>query len=105
LLLAELPELLWQRLEKILADGGYSGDDFAFWIEDEYGVQWDVVLRPTQHKGFVLLPRRWVVERSLAWLGRYRRLAKDFEKLVENSAGLIYLASLHRLLRLLAPTD
>jgi putative transposase len=102
LLLAELPDPLWERLEKILADGGYAGDDFAFWVEDEYSLAWEVVLRPAQKKGFVLLPRRWIVERSFAWFGRYRRLAKDFEKLVENSAAMIYLASLHRLLRHLA---
>jgi putative transposase len=103
LLLEELPDPLWQRLEKVLADGGYSGDDFAFWVEDTYDLAWEVVLRPSHTNGFVLLPRRWVVERTFAWLGRYRRLAKDFEKLVDHSAGMIYLASLHRLLRHLAP--
>src|SRR5207248_338549 len=104
LLLDQVPERLWQRLDKILADGGYDGDDFAFWVEDEYGVALEISLRPTGVKGFVLLPRRWVVERTFAWLGRYRRLSKDFEKLLDNSAGMVYLASLHRLLNRLAPT-
>jgi putative transposase len=105
MLLEQLPDALWQRLEKILADGGYDGDDFAFWVEHEFGVVLELSLRPTGSKGFVLLPRRWVVERSFAWLGRYRRLSKDFEKLLENSAGMIYLASLHPLLTHLAPVS
>jgi putative transposase len=96
MVLEQLPEALWQRLEKILADGGYDGDDFAFWVEDEFGVVLEISLRPTGTKGFVLLPRRWVVERSFAWLGRYRRLSKDFEKLLENSAGMIYLRVGHK---------
>lgn len=103
LLLEQLPEALWQRLEKILADGGYDGEAFAAWVEDEYEVVWEIALRPTGSKGFVLIPVRWVVERSFAWLSRYRRLSRDFEKLVENSAGMVYLASLHRLLNRLAP--
>ncbi len=102
-LLAQLPEPLWQRLEKILADGGYDGAAFAAWVEEEYGVVWEVVLRPAGSPGFVLLPVRWVVERSFAWLGRYRRLSRDFEMLIENSAGFVYLASLHRLLNRLVP--
>jgi putative transposase len=101
--LKQLPERLWQRLTKILADGGYDGDDFAFWVEDECGVEMEISLRPSGAKDFVLLPVRWVVERTFAWLGRYRRLSKDFERLVENSSGLIYLASLHRRLNRLAP--
>jgi putative transposase len=103
LVLEQLPDELWERLEKILADGGYDGD-LEFWVEDTFdGVTLDIVLRPTDKKGFVLIPQRWVVERSFAWLGRYRRLAKDFEQLVQNSAGMVYLASIHRLLRRLAP--
>ncbi len=102
-LLIQVPEALWQRLEKILADGGYDGDEFAFWVEDVCGVELEISLRPSGAKGFVLLAVRWVVERTFAWLGRYRRLSKDFERLVEHSAGMIYLASLHRLLNRLAP--
>jgi putative transposase len=103
LLLEQVPEPLWTRLEKILADGGYDGEDFAAWVEEAYGIVWEISLRPTGSKGFVLIPVRWVVERSFAWLGRYRRLSRDFEMLTENSAGMIYLASLHRLLNRLAP--
>jgi len=102
-LLLKVPEKLWQRLEKILADGGYEGTDFQQWVEQTFGVNLEISLRPTGKKGFVLLPIRWVVERTFAWLGRYRRLSKDYERLTENSEGMIYLASINRLLNRLAP--
>jgi len=103
LLLTQLPNALWTRLEKILADGGYLGAEFEAWIKDRLGVVWEISLRPTGKKGFVVLPQRWVVERTFAWLGRSRRLSKDYEKLTDNSAGMVYLASLQRLLKRLAP--
>jgi putative transposase len=104
-LLEQLPEPLWERLAKILADGGYDGVDFQAWVKDTFGVDLEISLRPRDKKGFVLLPQRWVVERSLAWLGRSRRLSKDYEKLTENSEGFVYLASIQRLLNHLpAPT-
>jgi putative transposase len=53
----------------------------------------------------VVLPRRWVVERALAWLSRYRRLSKDYERLTEYSESIIYIASIHILLKRLAPDD
>jgi transposase len=58
----------------------------------EQGITLEVVKLPTAKRGFVLLPRRWVVERSFAWLTRFRRLARDFERLPETLAGLHYLA-------------
>ena len=63
----------------------------------------DIVLRSDDQKGFKVIPWRWVVERTFAWLGRYRRLSTDYEQLVENSEGMVYLASIHRLLQRLAP--
>src|SRR5258706_12706822 len=59
LLLNQVPDALWQRLAKILADGGYDGDEFAFWVEDACGVNLAIALRPTGSRGSVLLPRRW----------------------------------------------
>jgi putative transposase len=53
-------------------------------------------------KGFEVLPRRWVIERTLAWLGRYRRLSKDYERLLDSSEGAIYIASIHTMLKRLA---
>ena len=57
------------------------------------------VLRPVGVKGFVVVPRRWVVERTFAWLGRYRRLSKDYERLPETSETLISIARIHRMSR------
>jgi len=101
--LEALPEPLWQRLEKILADGGYEGQDFHVYVKDTFDVALEISLRPTAQKGFVVVPKRWVVERSFAHLGRSRRLSKDYEKLTENSEGMVYLASIQRLLNSLFP--
>lgn len=102
-LLLKVPEPLWSRLEKILADGGYEGADFQAWVKQTFQVELEISLRPRDKKGFILVPIRWVVERSFAWLGRYRRLSKDYERLTENSEGMVYLASISRLLNRLAP--
>jgi putative transposase len=58
------------------------------------------VRRPKDAKGFTVLPRRWVVERTLGWLGRYRRLARDFEHTVSSSEAMTYIASIRRMLKL-----
>jgi len=102
-LLEQVPEPLWDRLEKILTDGGYDGPDFQAWVKDNFAVDVEISLRPRDKKGFVLLPKRWVVERTFAHLGRSRRLSKDYEKLIENSEGMVYLASIQRLLKHLVP--
>ena len=102
-LLEELPEPLWERLETILADGGYDGADFQTWVKDTFDVDLEISLRPRDKKSFVLVPQRWVVERSFAWFGRSRRLSKDYERWTENSEGMVYLASIQRLLKHLAP--
>jgi putative transposase len=57
------------------------------------------VRRPPEAKGFTVLPRRWVVERSFGWLGRYRRLCRDFEHTTVSSEAMVYLASIRRTLR------
>ena len=72
-------------------DQGYTGADPAA-ASAEHGVVLEVVRLPDAKRGFVLLPRRWVVERSFAWLTRFRRLARDFERLPETLAGLHFLA-------------
>ncbi len=102
--LNRLPDPLWTLLVKILADGGYDGAPFHAWVHDTCAVDLEISLRPRDATGFVLLPQRWVVERSFAWLGRCRRMSKDYEKLTENSEGMVYLASIQRLLKCLAPT-
>ena len=102
-LLEQVPEPLWERLEKILADGGYDGPDFQAWVKANFAVDVEISLRPHGQKTFIVLPQRWVVERTFAHLGRSRRLSKDYEKLIENSEGMVYLASIQRLLKHLTP--
>ena len=69
------------------ADQGYTGEEPARAALDE-GIELQVIKLPEAKKGFVLLPRRWVVERSFGWLNRFRRLARDYERLPETLAGL-----------------
>lgn len=103
-LLEQTDEDLWQRMAKLMADEGYAGADFQAWVEDTFGVPLEISQRPPGQKGFVPQPIRWVVERTFAWLGRYRRLSKDYEKLTENSEGMVYWASINRWLNRLAPS-
>jgi transposase len=70
-------------------DQGYTGDE-ARAAASEHGIDLEVVTRPEGSRGFVLLPRRWVVERSFGWAARFRRLARDYERLPETLAGLHY---------------
>ena len=89
------------RLRLIWVDGGYQAPDWIATIQRKFQITIEVVKRSDDMKGFVVLPRRWVIERTLAWLGRYRRLSKDYEYLPAISAGFIYLASIRRYLHLL----
>jgi transposase len=70
---------------------------------DNFAVDVEISLRPRDKKGFVLLPKRWVVERTFAHLARSRRLSKNYEKLIENCEGMVYLASIQPLLKHLVP--
>ena len=89
----------WCRLKLIWADGGY--ESIVGWAKQTCGWRLEITRRPPGTKGFVVIPRRWVVERTFGWLGRYRRLSKDFEHQVYSSEAMVYLASIHRMLRLL----
>ena len=90
------------RLELVWVDGGFSGEEFTARIEKACGVRIEVVKRSDKAKGFVLLPRRWVVERTFAWLGNYRRLSKDYEYSLYSADAMIYAAMIHLMLRRLA---
>ena len=79
------------RVELAYVDQGYTGADVAANAAAE-GITLEVVKLPEAKRGFVLLPRRWVVERSISWMRRFRRLAKDYERLPETVAGLHFLA-------------
>ena len=90
------------RLVLIWADGGYAGRLVA-WAKCAGGWAVEVVKRPAGATGFAVLPRRWVVERTLAWLGRSRRLSKDHEALPETSEAWVYVAMTHPMLKRPAP--
>ena len=92
----------FDRLHLIWADGGYDGQPMIDWVLAFTGWLWHVVTRPKGNAGFSVLPRRWVVERTFAWLGRYRRLSKDYERLPETSEAFIYAAMIRLMLRRLA---
>ena len=89
------------RLQKIFADGGYEGKDFIAAVKEDYQLDWEVVKRK-QGKGFKVLPWRWIVERTLAWLTRCRRLIIDYEVLPATSEAFIYAAMVRLMLRRLA---
>lgn len=89
------------RVRLIWADGGYAGG-LVEWTQAECGWVLEIVKRPDGVSGFTVLPRRWVVERTLAWLGKYRRLSKDYEALPETSEAWIYAAMVHVMVRRLA---
>jgi len=80
-----------ETVEIAYVDQGYTGENAAD-AAAEHGIKLEVVKLPEAKKGFVLLPRRWVVERSFGWMARFRRLARDYERLPETLAGLHYLA-------------
>ena len=92
------------RLKLLWADAGYRGQPFADWVKTTFGWVWEVVKRNDDLKGFHVLPRRWVVERTFGWLNNYRRLSKDYEELPDTSESLIYLAMSRLMLRRLAGT-
>jgi putative transposase len=92
------------RLGKVWADGKYHNHSLNAWLgRTKAGYVIEVVSRPAGAKGFVLLHRRWVVERTFAWLGRYRRHSRDYERLTASSESMIRISSIHRMLRLLRP--
>jgi putative transposase len=98
-LLAELPEL--PRLAVVWADGAYQS--LADWAGQTFGWVLTTILRPLGVKGYVHLTKRWIVERTFGWFGRYRRLAKDYEHNPASSAAWVYIAMAHRMSRLMPP--
>ena len=86
-------------VQKVLVDGGYTGDNFANAIKEELpNAEVEVVKRNELHT-FVVLPKRWIVERSFGWLDKYRRLWKNCERLLQNSFQMVSLAFIRLLLR------
>ncbi len=90
------------RLAKIWADQGYKAH-LVTWAQAVTGWVVELVTRPAGTKGFQVLPRRWVVERTFGWLGRNRRLSKDYEALPTTHATWVQIAMIHLMLKRLAP--
>ena len=86
------------RIKKLLVDGGYTGENFANEIKKLSGAEVEVVKRNELHT-FAVLPKRWIVERSFAWLDQYRRLWKNCERKLHNSFQMISLAFIRLLLK------
>ena len=92
------------RLKNIWADGKYRNHHLDEWlIKAEVGYKIEVVSRPLGSVGFVKQPQRYVVERTFAWLGRYRRQSRDYERFTESSEAMIKVCAIHRMLRRLKP--
>ena len=96
-----LPWFAWLRI--MWVDGGYTGPDFAAWVRTHRPkLAVEVVRRCDDVKGFKVLPRRWVVERTFGWLMKQRRLVRDYEQTETSAAAMVYLAMIHIMLRRLA---
>lgn len=92
---------IFPTLKKIWADGAYKGD-LADLVKETLGAVLEIVEREAGQQGFQVLPKRWVVERTFAWFEWYRRLSRDYERLLECSASMIYLASIRIMLKRIA---
>jgi putative transposase len=103
-LFAQMPSQKFYRLEAVQADNKYHNHDLDRWLRVHHrGYEVVVVSRAPGERRFVPLKSRWVVERTFAWLGRYRRLSKDYEHTPSSSAAVVKLAAIHHYLRRLHP--
>jgi len=93
---------LYPRLKLIWADGGYAGK-LIEWTKSLGGWVLEIVKRSDDVVGFAVLPRRWVVERTFGWIGRYRRMSKDYETLPDSSETMIYLTMINLMVHRLSP--
>jgi len=89
------------RLRLIWADGGYTGK-LVDWVQSTLSCALQIVKRPNVSR-FVVLPKRWIVERTFGWLNRYRRLSKDYEQTPASSEAMVYLAMINLMLHRLSP--
>lgn len=96
----------YPHLKKMWADSKYHNYQLYAHIKEHVDGGWEllIVSRPKDKKGWVKLPQRWVVERTFAWLGRYRCHSKDYERLTTSSEGMIYVSMIHMMLKRLRPS-
>lgn len=95
------------RLQVIWADSKYHNHALTAWKHRKRSLRWSlqIVRRPKEATGFVLLPKRWVSERTFAWLGRFRRHSKDYERRTDSSEAMIRMSSIHIMLKKLSPSS
>ncbi len=93
---------LFVFLKRLFADGSYSGAETAAAVKRVARMGLEIVTRSDQAKGFVVLPKRWIVERTLGWLGRCRRLTKDYENLSRTQLAFVQLAMIRLMMRRIA---
>jgi putative transposase len=93
----------YRRLKVIFGDGAYGRCGLPDWLYSNYRIILQTILRPVKVRGFVVLPKRWIVERTFAWMNRYRRTSKDYEVLPENSVAVLHIAMINLMLKRLSP--
>jgi putative transposase len=87
------------RLQKVWADGAYSGEELARWSREKGDWELEIAERAREAKGFEVLPKRWIVERTFSWLIRNRRLSKDYERMAQSSEAFIEIAMIRLMLK------
>lgn len=92
----------FRRLKVIFGDSAYGRSGLPLWVQQTFGWVLQTVLRPVGIKGFVVLPKRWIVERTFAWLTRYRRHSKDYERTEASSEAITYMAMISLMSKRLA---
>jgi putative transposase len=104
--LGKLDPRHYPRLERIYGDGRYNNRSLQRWLKQQaVGYQVQTVQRPEGAQGFVLVPKRWVVERTFAWLGRYRQLSKEYDYEPQVSEAWVQVSALHQMLRRYRPDE
>jgi putative transposase len=103
--MAKLDPADYPRLRKLWGDRKYHNYAFYAWLKEERGGLWELEIKtkPPGTKGYIQLPKRWVVERTFAWLGRYRRHSRDYERRTDSSEAMIRISAIHSMLQKLKP--
>jgi putative transposase len=95
----------FKRLPVVFADSAYGRNGLPSWVKETFGWVLQSVLRPVGVKGFVILPKRWIVEPTFAWIARCRRHSTDYERNPESSEAMIYITMIQLMLRRLATAE